>query len=56
MVFSNGDQYEGDFKDGKISGKGVYLWKNGSTYEGLFDDGEIPLAKDSIVDVEVSVS
>ncbi len=36
---SNGDFYEGFFKNGKFDGYGVYCWANGSTYAGEFKDG-----------------
>ena len=33
-TYENGDQYEGDFKDGSRHGEGVYTFKNGQTYTG----------------------
>jgi hypothetical protein len=32
------DTYEGDFKQGNKSGRGVYIWSNGDRYEGGFLD------------------
>ena len=32
--------YEGDWKEGKIHGKGVYLWKDKSRFEGEYVDGQ----------------
>ena len=36
VTFSNGDRYEGDFKDGLFSGWGIYSYKKGDRYEGEF--------------------
>lgn len=35
-TYANGDRYEGDAVDGKLQGRGVYIWKNGDRYEGDF--------------------
>jgi hypothetical protein len=35
-VFSNGGSYEGDYINGKKTGKGIHTWKNGNIYEGKF--------------------
>lgn len=32
----NGDFYEGEYKEDKKDGYGVYRWSNGSVYEGSF--------------------
>lgn len=40
LISSNGDQYNGDFKDGLMDGKGVFTWQNGNRYEGEFLGGE----------------
>jgi 1-phosphatidylinositol-4-phosphate 5-kinase len=32
--FSNGDKYNGEYKDGKQNGLGRYEWSDGSYYEG----------------------
>jgi clan AA aspartic protease (TIGR02281 family) len=37
-VFSNGDKYEGDWKDGKINGHGKYMHEDGSYEEGEYVD------------------
>ena len=34
--YSNGDFYEGEWKDNKVHGKGVYIYSNGDKYEGSF--------------------
>ena len=34
-------KYEGDYKLGKKSGKGIFKWSDGSTYEGDFKDNNI---------------
>jgi hypothetical protein len=33
-----GDKYEGEWKDGKQSGQGVYTWADGTRYEGEWKD------------------
>ena len=37
---TNGDVYEGEFKDGKRDGKGIFKYANGDVYEGGFKDGK----------------
>lgn len=39
--FSNGDQYKGGWKNGKLHGKGAYRYANGDVYYGEFMDGEM---------------
>ena len=34
--FESGCKYDGEFKDGEKSGKGIYTWPNGQRYEGDF--------------------
>ncbi len=34
--FSNGDQYHGEFREGRLEGQGHYRYANGDTYEGGF--------------------
>jgi len=38
--YSGGDSYEGEIKDGKRHGKGVYRWASGMVYEGYWADGK----------------
>jgi len=33
VVFANGDRYEGQFRDGKPLGRGLYTLANGERYE-----------------------
>lgn len=40
-TFSNGDQYEGYFDNGKRHGQGIYRWPNDSFYEGEWLYGEM---------------
>jgi len=37
--FSNGDQYVGNWKNGKRTGQGTYTWPDGEKYVGAFKDG-----------------
>ena len=39
--FNNGDSYSyvGEYRDGKIDGRGVYKWVDGGSYEGEFKGG-----------------
>ena len=39
MTWTNGDVYEGEWKDNKEHGKGKMTWKSGNVYEGEFKDG-----------------
>lgn len=36
MVYSNGDQYVGDYENSKINGFGAYTYSNSDKYEGEF--------------------
>ena len=36
MHYNNGDRYEGDFKNDKFEGKGIYYWDDGRRYVGRF--------------------
>lgn len=36
IVYKNGEHYKGDFINGMLHGKGVYVWANGERYEGDF--------------------
>ena len=38
---NNSESYEGDFKNGDITGKGFYIWKNKHTYLGDFFRGKM---------------
>ena len=38
--FSNGDIYEGEWKNGNMEGHGIYIFKDGAIFEGQFKDGQ----------------
>ena len=38
FYFKDEDRYEGDFKGGKRSGKGVYYYKNHKDYDSYYGD------------------
>ncbi len=40
MTHANGDIYQGEWKDGKANGQGVFVDTNGSMYEGEWLDGQ----------------
>ncbi len=43
LINKYGDNYEGEFEDGKPNGKGEFIWKNDyiyRSYEGEFEDGK----------------
>jgi len=40
MTYSNGDVYEGDWRDGNPHGKGKMTYSNGHVYEGDWRDGK----------------
>ena len=40
LTFKNGDIYEGDFRNGKRTGKGIFYWKDGNVYKGDFVNGK----------------
>jgi len=37
---ASGNRYEGQWKDGKMHGQGVFEFVNGNRYEGQFKDGK----------------
>lgn len=38
--WSDGDKYEGEWKEGKFHGKGNYFYSNGSTFTGFYKQGK----------------
>ena len=41
MYYNNGDRLEGNFKDDKVEGKGIYYKKDGSKIEGNFQNNKL---------------
>ena len=41
MQLPNGSSYEGDFKNGEMTGNGLRRWADGTTYSGSFKLGEM---------------
>ena len=40
IVYDDGDSYEGEWKDDKAHGFGVYISHNGSVYEGYWFENQ----------------
>lgn len=40
-IFTNGDRYEGYFKNNRINGWGKYYYSDGHTYEGYIQNGAV---------------
>ena len=40
LIWQNGDEYVGFFKNGLKHGSGTYTWLNGDKYIGKFEDGK----------------
>lgn len=41
LNFGNGDSYRGELKDGKVHGRGTYIYANGNVVIGIWDNGNI---------------
>ena len=42
IIYNEGEEYyEGEFKNGKMTGYGFYKWSNNNTYKGQFLDGNL---------------
>jgi len=41
MVWADGREYYGEFKDGKEDGEGTFKYANGNKYIGKFKDGKM---------------
>ena len=39
FTYSNGEKYEGEWKDGEKNGQGTYTFPNGDKYVGEYKDG-----------------
>ena len=46
-AWANGEIYEGEFVNNKMSGKGKYSWPSGREYEGYFENGKIVQTEDA---------
>lgn len=40
MYYPDGKRYEGNWRDGKKNGKGVYVFPNGASYSVVYADGK----------------
>ena len=40
MTYTNGEKYNGEWKDGSIHGYGIYHYEDGSIYSGEFIGGQ----------------
>ena len=40
MYMANGSKYQGDWKNNKEEGYGIYTWPDGSRYEGDWKNGK----------------
>ena len=40
ITFSSGNSYQGELKEGKYNGLGIFKWYDGRKYEGRFKNGE----------------
>ncbi len=41
FIYSNGDKYEGEWRDGKMHGNGKMVFANGDVYDGQWKDGKM---------------
>lgn len=39
FIWTDGESYEGSYKDSQISGYGIFRWKDGSSYDGIWNNG-----------------
>ena len=49
LSYSDGENYEGDWKDGKYNGQGIYTYANGSKYVGAYRMGNIMVRVDTLL-------
>ena len=40
FTYANGNKYDGEWKDDKKNGRGVYTFANGNKYDGEWKDGD----------------
>lgn len=48
LIYPNGNNFEGYWKDGKIHGQGTFIWPDGRKYVGFFKNGE-PIGKGTYI-------
>jgi hypothetical protein len=41
LYLADGGKYEGEFKDDKMNGNGVFYWADGGKYEGEYKDDKM---------------
>jgi hypothetical protein len=52
-VFESGGIYKGEWRDGRLNGKGIYITDDGRKFEGLWKNGERVLANKNLLnDIE----
>jgi len=39
VLFNDGSSYSGEWKNGEMNGRGVFLWRNGDRFEGEWKNG-----------------
>ena len=40
-LYSTGDKYEGEFKEGKMNGEGTVTFKSGTKQVGIYEEGDL---------------
>ena len=45
LLYSNGDKFDGEWKDNKKDGNGIYYYTNGATKKGIWSKNEFQKAE-----------